>query len=192
MADGVIRWQSETGQKIAYWGGTAHTAVHRPEATPASTPTWHTEGTYLRDHFGPDYVSIALTFDRGRALWDVAPCSSELAEAVLREVEMDAFGLDLRGQAPQAVLNAETLATKRSELGSGAGSAGLARSDCGRLRDPRAHARCGVRCQGPASPCGRARIYVKGSATEVGCRSPWRRSTGQGSATVYASEVLGC
>jgi erythromycin esterase len=105
MADGVIRWQSETGQKIAYWGGTAHTAVHRPEAAPASTPTWHTEGTYLRDHFGPDYVSIALTFDHGRALWDVAPCSSELAEAVLREVAVDAFGLDLRGQAPQTVLD---------------------------------------------------------------------------------------
>ncbi|WP_249124504.1 erythromycin esterase family protein [Saccharopolyspora erythraea] len=114
MADGIIRWHEVTGARIVYWGGTGHSAVHRPHG---DTRTAVTDGTYLGDHFGTEYVSVGLTFDHGSLLWEVVPSSPLLAESVFAEVDQDAFVLDLRGPAPNEVRRWRDLPSRTRVIG---------------------------------------------------------------------------
>jgi erythromycin esterase len=68
LAQNTIWWHEHTGHKIAYWGGIPHTAVgeaRRVSFPPAPPTTDRNAGSHLREHFGPDYVSIGLTFHHG-------------------------------------------------------------------------------------------------------------------------------
>jgi erythromycin esterase len=68
LAQNTIWWHEHTGDKIAYWGGIPHTAVGeaRQVSFPPATPTTNRNaGSYLREHFGPSYVSVGFTFHHG-------------------------------------------------------------------------------------------------------------------------------
>jgi erythromycin esterase len=68
LAQNTIWWHEHTGDKIAYWGGIPHTAVGEARQVsfpPAPPTTDRNAGSYLREHFGPSYVSVGLTFHHG-------------------------------------------------------------------------------------------------------------------------------
>ncbi|MGW4844341.1 erythromycin esterase family protein [Nocardia brasiliensis] len=107
-AENLRWWWESTGDKVAYWAASAHTA-NAPElriAVPPE-PDWRfaATGSYLRRWFGRQYVSIGFTFDHG----DVSLGPDETAhlprpaadwfEQPLGEVPLDQFVLDLRRTA---------------------------------------------------------------------------------------------
>ena len=72
VADHIISWHRQTGDRIVWWGGAAHTAVGAAR--------------YLYEHFGVSgYRSVGLLFDHGDALAPIPPAGPELLEARLRD-----------------------------------------------------------------------------------------------------------
>lgn len=122
LAENATWWHEYTGDRIVYWGGLAHTANGNPltasyppaESSPA---TGRSAGSYLREQFGSEYVSIALTFDHGSAPYSVPPPPSSFAEAVLGDAEENAFLLDLHTERPDAVSEWLTSPTKMRVIG---------------------------------------------------------------------------
>ncbi|WP_433728789.1 erythromycin esterase family protein [Nocardia sp. CA-129566] len=103
-ADRVIEWQRSTGAKIAYWDGIGHTAALSLEDGPAETSEFRGTGSYLRAHFGAQYVSVAIGFHHGDLGMAVAPEPlPDLIDATLGELDLPAFYLDLHNTAPDAV-----------------------------------------------------------------------------------------
>jgi erythromycin esterase len=107
MAEDTIAWHERTGDKIVYWGGMVHTAKGDPRTiSPSATPTTHRNaGGHLREHFGARFVSIGLMFQHGKVPYPVPAPPAEFADAVLGGVELPAYLLGLRGDAPGAVRN---------------------------------------------------------------------------------------
>jgi erythromycin esterase len=111
LAENTIWWHEHTGQKIVYWGGCPHTAVGEARTVsfpPAPPKTDRNAGSYLRDHFGPGYVSVGLTFDHGSVAQALVPIavprpSPGFADAVLGSVGLDAHLVDLRHEQSHAV-----------------------------------------------------------------------------------------
>lgn len=98
IAENTLSRQEETGHKIVYWGGIAHTSVRGSIAT--SHPT---AGTIMRERLGHRYVSVGLTFHHGTEDGGVPAPPARFAEAVLGDVGIDAYFLDLRADAPSYV-----------------------------------------------------------------------------------------
>lgn len=98
LADNVVRWHERTGDKIVYWGGSAHTvngaarAVHSPFHPPLVDAN---AGHRLRQRFGAGYASIGLTFDHGDLPFPVPPASAELTEHVFGRTGLAAFYVNL-------------------------------------------------------------------------------------------------
>ncbi|MDA3628732.1 erythromycin esterase family protein [Saccharopolyspora sp. WRP15-2] len=105
LAEGTIRWYERTADKIVYWGGLAHTAVGDPRTvSPSSPPLTHRNaGSYLRERFGADYVSIGMTFHHGTAPYPIPAPPAEFADAALGNAGLDAYLLDLRADGPAPV-----------------------------------------------------------------------------------------
>ncbi|WP_405914090.1 erythromycin esterase family protein [Streptomyces sp. NBC_00963] len=105
LADDTIRWHEHTGDRIVHWGGIAHTANGDPRTvSPSSPPLTHRNaGSYLREHFGPAYVSVGLTFHHGSAPYPVPAPPAEFADAVLGGTGLDAYLLNLHADGPAAV-----------------------------------------------------------------------------------------
>jgi erythromycin esterase len=95
LADALIAWHERTGQRVVHWGGLAHTANGRANGENA--------GSYLRSRFGPDYVSIALTFHHVSAPTPEHVAPADCIEALLGAVDLQAYMLDLRGPWPEPV-----------------------------------------------------------------------------------------
>lgn len=98
MAENIIQWHGQTAAKIVYWGGMAHTADGntRTVSSWASPPeTQRNAGSYLRERFGPGYVSIGLTFDHGAVFYPVPPPSPAFVDAALGSTDLEAYALDL-------------------------------------------------------------------------------------------------
>ncbi|GLZ42691.1 erythromycin esterase family protein [Actinokineospora sp. NBRC 105648] len=91
-ADNVTRWHEQSGDKIVYWGGIAHTAV-----SPGSV------GGHLRERFGAEYLSVALTFDHGTLPTPVPTPPADYAETALNDAGIGPFLLDLRTPRPTPV-----------------------------------------------------------------------------------------
>ncbi|WP_405678173.1 erythromycin esterase family protein [Streptomyces sp. NBC_01511] len=105
LAESTIRWQEETGDKIVYWGGLAHTAVSSSRNT-YSTPSPHghrNAGSYLRERFGTRYVSIGLTFHHGTAPYLITSPPEDFADATLGRADLDTYLLNLRTDSPASV-----------------------------------------------------------------------------------------
>lgn len=83
LADTTIAWREQTGHRIVYWGGLAHT-----------TNGWaigRNAGSYLRERFASGYVSIALTFHHGLLPLHVDDPPADYIEAVLGAVDLDTY-----------------------------------------------------------------------------------------------------
>jgi erythromycin esterase len=95
LADTTIAWHEQTGHRIVYWGGLAHTAI--------GVATGRNVGSHLRARFGSGYVSIALTFHHGSlpSLVDVPP--ADYVEAVFGEVDLETYLLKIHGRWPESV-----------------------------------------------------------------------------------------
>nr|BFD94981.1 hypothetical protein KitaXyl93_63410 [Kitasatospora sp. Xyl93] len=108
MADNVLWWQRRTGGKVllsAHNGHVGYGTTH-PELYP------RTQGTYLRDALGADYVAVGFTFDRGSFLtkddpfspaWKkvtVPPATPDMNEHTLDRVRHRDYFLDLRAAPP--------------------------------------------------------------------------------------------
>lgn len=103
-ADRVIEWQRDTGAKIAYWDGIAHTAALPLGAGPAENSEFCGTGSYLREHFGAQYISVAIGFHHGNLGLTVAPePRSDLVDAALGEVKRPAFYVDLHSDASESI-----------------------------------------------------------------------------------------
>ncbi|MFI9405267.1 erythromycin esterase family protein [Nocardia sp. NPDC052316] len=97
----VIDWQRRTGVKIVYWDGIAHTTNL---GIRIGTAEFRGVGTYLHYEFGPDYLSVALGFHHGDLGVATAPVPRpDLLDAVLGSVDLPAYFVDLRDDAPEAV-----------------------------------------------------------------------------------------
>jgi erythromycin esterase len=95
LADTVIAWHEQTGHRIVYWGGLAHTA--------SSMATGRNAGSHLRERFGSGYVSIALTFHHGSLPSPVDDPPADYLEAVLGAVDLETYLLEIRGSWPESV-----------------------------------------------------------------------------------------
>jgi erythromycin esterase len=105
-------WRARTGDRIAYWAATPHTA-NAPGLT-IVTPSgpalrFDAAGSYLRRWYGRQYTSIGFTFDRG-TLNDAAGRPARVpspprrwADSAFGAVKPPQFAVDLRGETPPAV-----------------------------------------------------------------------------------------
>jgi erythromycin esterase len=95
MADTTIAWREQTGHRIVYWGGLAHTAN--------GLATGRNAGGYMRARFGSGYVSIALTFQHGSLPSQVDVPPADYIEAVLGAVDPETYLLEIQGGWPEPV-----------------------------------------------------------------------------------------
>jgi erythromycin esterase len=95
VADTTIAWREQSGHRIVYWGGLAHTAN--------GLATGRNAGSHMRLRFGSGYVSIALTFHHGSlpSRMDVPP--ADYIEAVLGAVDLETYLLEINGRWPESV-----------------------------------------------------------------------------------------
>jgi erythromycin esterase len=112
VAQNLRWWRNYTGEKVAYWAASAHTAnAPRLRIVVPPDPDWRypTAGSYLRNWYGQRYRSLGFTFDHGTvslgpegtvALPRPAP---DWFERPFGKVGLDQFALDLRTPAPPPV-----------------------------------------------------------------------------------------
>jgi erythromycin esterase-like protein len=107
-------WHRYSGDKVAYWGASAHTAnAPRLRIVVPPGPDWRyaTAGSYLRRWFGPRYRSIGFTFDHGSVSLGpgetvtLPPPAPGWFERPFGRVGLDQFTLDLHTSAPAPVRN---------------------------------------------------------------------------------------
>ncbi|MEU6994700.1 erythromycin esterase family protein [Streptomyces sp. NPDC046465] len=107
LADGAAGWQEQSGDKVVYWGGMAHTAVGDPRTVSPSQPpeTHRNMGGYLRERLGPDYRSIGLTMARGSIGVPLPAPSPDFVDAALSAASAGRAGyvLNLRTPRPEPV-----------------------------------------------------------------------------------------
>jgi len=105
-------WRRYSGDKVAYWGASAHTAnAPRLRIVVPPGPDWRyaTAGSYLRRWYGPRYRSIGFTFDHGTvslgpgATVTLPPPAPGWFERPFGRVGLDQFAVDLHTPAPAPV-----------------------------------------------------------------------------------------
>jgi erythromycin esterase-like protein len=112
-AENLRWWRDHSGDKIVYWGASAHTA-NAPElriANPSEQQEMRfpSAGSYLRRWYGAQYLSIGFTFDHGEVSVgpDQAATMAEPAvdwfERPIGETRVDQLALDLRAPASPSV-----------------------------------------------------------------------------------------
>jgi erythromycin esterase len=104
-ADRVIEWQRTTGARIVYWDGIAHVSGLALGVGQSEADAFLGTGSHLRDHFGPDYLSVAIGFHHGDLGTTEAPDPGpDLIDATLGAVDLPAFSVDLHTPAPDSVV----------------------------------------------------------------------------------------
>lgn len=106
IASTVLQWGERTGHKIVYWSG-SHSAVgHRRAVTwvpeDEGRPGSRNAGSRLREHLGPRYCSLGLTFHHGAVRWEgqivrVPPAPADFTDAILDLPSSALHLLDLTG-----------------------------------------------------------------------------------------------
>jgi erythromycin esterase len=94
-ADITITWHEQTGHRIVYWGGLAHTGLGMAMGKNA--------GSHLRERFGSGYVSIALTFHHGSIPSVLEHPPDDYVEAALGAVDLETYLLEVQGDWPGTV-----------------------------------------------------------------------------------------
>ncbi|MGK8521081.1 erythromycin esterase family protein [Nocardia asteroides] len=98
-AERVLR--RSTAAKTVYWDGIAHTTGL---PTAYGDAEFRSVGSYLRDRLAAQYVSVGIGFHHGDLGTAVAPDPRpELVDAVLGEVDLPAYYVDLHAAAPEPV-----------------------------------------------------------------------------------------
>ena len=105
-------WQRFSGDKIAWWAASAHTA-NAPDLFIAAPPSdgfrYPTAGSYLRQWYGHRYLSVGFTFDHGTVglqpneTVPMPPANAPWFEHPFAGVGHDQFAVDLRAPAPSPV-----------------------------------------------------------------------------------------
>jgi erythromycin esterase len=113
-AENLRWWHDFTGDTIAYWAASPHTA-NAPDLRIARPPDpdmrFPSAGSYLRGWFGPRYLSIGFTFDHGTVSLGGGETAAMLQpaqgwfEQPLGGTGIEQFALDLRSPAPPPVQN---------------------------------------------------------------------------------------
>lgn len=99
----IIDHYRDTGARIVYWDGIAHTAATETGLGPDRT-RFHGEGSELRTYFGTGYHSVAIGFHHGDLGAAIAPDPyPDLIDADLGTVDLPAYFVDLRDDAPPEV-----------------------------------------------------------------------------------------
>ncbi|WP_114906475.1 erythromycin esterase family protein [Ornithinimicrobium murale] len=99
-----LDWQHRTGQRIAHWGGTAHTVAADERHLPAMPEQTHRNaGGHLRAALGTDYAAAVLTMGTGSVPFFVPPTPPDLTEAVLRYSDVPVL-LALESDAAQSAI----------------------------------------------------------------------------------------
>ena len=111
-AEHVVWWRDLTGDRVAYWAASPHTA-NAPDLRIAIPPQpemrFPSAGSYLRQRYGEQYRSIGFTFDHGTVRLGPEQTATmplpapEWFEQPLGDVPDDQFMVDLRQHAPQSV-----------------------------------------------------------------------------------------
>ncbi|WP_433331456.1 erythromycin esterase family protein [Spirillospora sp. CA-294931] len=108
-AENLRWWQRRTGDKIAYWAASAHTANAPDLRITGTVLRFPSAGSHLRRWYGRQYRSVGFTFYRGTVLDDdgrpfamPAP-KNDWFERRFDGVPSDHFTLDLRRDAPAPV-----------------------------------------------------------------------------------------
>lgn len=103
-AANVAWWRDLTGDRIAYWAASPHTASARDLRItgPTGELRFTSAGAHLRDRYGARYRSIGFLFDHGSA---GGPAPGPPAEGWFEQPlgRPGAFVLDLRASAPPEV-----------------------------------------------------------------------------------------
>jgi erythromycin esterase len=118
VAQITIRWHQQTGHRIVYWGGLAHT-LNGVGRTVSWTATGRNAGNYLRERFGSGYVSIGLTFHHGSLPAPVQEPPADYVEAVLGAVGLETYLLQIHGTWPDPVRGWLDLPAKTRLIGPG-------------------------------------------------------------------------
>ncbi len=105
-------WRHFTGDRIAYWAASPHTA-NAPDLRIADPPQpamrFASVGSYLRQWYGRNYLSIGFTLDHGTASLGpgssvtLPPPASGWFEQPFGDVRLDQFAIDLRDAGPLPV-----------------------------------------------------------------------------------------
>ncbi len=105
-------WRDFTGDKVVYWAASPHTANApglRIAIPPKPDMVFPSAGSYLRQWYGRQYLSIGFTFDHGKVNVGgeepavMAPPKPGWFEQPLGKVRYDQFAIDLRKPAPAPV-----------------------------------------------------------------------------------------
>ncbi|EHR61981.1 erythromycin esterase-like enzyme [Saccharomonospora cyanea NA-134] len=81
LADTVLTWRAETGQRIVHWGGIAHLVVGDPRRIPPNH-VGRSAGGALRARLGPGYAVAAFTTGCGAAPFPVPAPQPDFLESV--------------------------------------------------------------------------------------------------------------
>jgi len=105
VAQITIAWHEQTGDRIIYWGGLAHTvkSAARTVSFPSDAATGQNAGGYMRERFGSGYVSIGLTFHHGSLPSPVQGPPPDYVEAVLGAVGLETYLLQVHRTWPDPV-----------------------------------------------------------------------------------------
>jgi erythromycin esterase len=131
-AENVKWWREYTGNRIAYWAATPHTANAadmRIVTPPDGQLRFRSAGSYLRCWYGNAYTSVAFTFNQGEvSLGDgrtavMPPALPSWFEQPLARVHFEQFVVDLPRHGPPAVRRwLEAPIRTRALAGGGSGS----------------------------------------------------------------------
>jgi len=121
VAQITIAWHEQTGDRIVYWGGLAHTlsSVARPVWLLSGAATGRNAGGYLRKRFGSGYVSIGLTFHHGSLPSPVEEPPADYVEAVLGAVGLETYLLQIHRTWPDPVREWLDMPAKTRLIGPG-------------------------------------------------------------------------
>ncbi|WP_280263401.1 erythromycin esterase family protein [Nocardia wallacei] len=100
---GILDRLRDTGARIAYWDGIAHTAAAAFRLGGGEEES-HDLGSRLRAALGAGYVSIGIGFHHGDFGFTAVPAPApDLVDALLATVDLPAHYVDLRTAAPELV-----------------------------------------------------------------------------------------
>ncbi|WP_433407551.1 erythromycin esterase family protein [Saccharomonospora azurea] len=104
LADTVLTWRAETGQRIVHWGGIAHLVAGETRRLPPDH-VGRSAGGALRARLGPGYAVAALTTGSGRAPFPVPDPQPDFLESAFEGIPAGAdegLLLDLHRAADHA------------------------------------------------------------------------------------------